>query len=192
MHMTPKRAIATVLALLLLPAVDLLASGRVGFYGLVEKVVFEPSEQAPERIQIWGTFAYANTRGGGADDGSVSSVQKGYLYFKLPPAGDPTLQAAKREWLDLKTVAGTGQAIGFGNWMYTGFFQELKPGVRSDSLVEFSAGRRTTADLRVRPASEPPAAPATYQTNVGIIKLASQGSLAGVVQQLKTTAASSK
>jgi len=35
---------------------DLFASGRIGFYGIVEKVVFEPNETAPERIQIWGAF----------------------------------------------------------------------------------------------------------------------------------------
>ena len=35
------------------------ASGPVGIYGIVQRVVFEPSERAPERLQVWGAFAYA-------------------------------------------------------------------------------------------------------------------------------------
>jgi hypothetical protein len=37
------------------------ASDPVGVYALVEKVVLEPNEKAPERIQIWGAFSLAST-----------------------------------------------------------------------------------------------------------------------------------
>ena len=47
---------ALVCGLLLLKRVDLCASDRLGIYAIVEKVVFEPSESAPQRIQIWGAF----------------------------------------------------------------------------------------------------------------------------------------
>ena len=41
-------------------AAHLTASGPLGIYGIVEKVVFEPNEAAPERIQVWGAFTYVN------------------------------------------------------------------------------------------------------------------------------------
>src|SRR5437899_4725364 len=46
-----------VAGVLLFAAADLIASGPVGIYAIIEKVIFEPNEQAPERIQIWGAFA---------------------------------------------------------------------------------------------------------------------------------------
>jgi hypothetical protein len=39
--------------------------------------------------------------------------------------------------------------------------------------------------LRVRLSSEAPAAPAAYQTNAGIVRLAADGSHAAIVKQLK-------
>jgi hypothetical protein len=179
-------SVAVVLSLA--AAVDLVASGRVGVYGIVEKVVFEPSEQSPQRVQVWGVFAYANTLGGGSDEGAVSSARRGYLYFKLPEPYDPTFETVKREWRDLTAVAGTGQAIGFGHWGYIGSFAGLDPNTRSGSppyILEMYPGRGVQTDLRVRPASEPPTSPATYQTNAGIVRLSPQGSHANVVADLK-------
>src|ERR1700722_9727153 len=103
-----------VLVILLVGIADLSASGLVGVYGIVEKVGFEPSEKAPERIQIWGVFAFVN---GGVDGAGTSKPQRGYLYFRLPFSGGIDDQlAVKTEWADLKAVAGTGQAVGFGSW----------------------------------------------------------------------------
>jgi len=33
------------------------ASGPAGCYAIVEKVVLEPNDKAPERVQVWGVFA---------------------------------------------------------------------------------------------------------------------------------------
>jgi hypothetical protein len=52
--------------------------------------------------------------------------------------------------MDLKAMAGTGQAIAFG---------------------DFDA----TAGVRLRPASEKPTAPEAYVTNVGIVRLGGRG-----------------
>lgn len=38
------------------------ASGAIGIYGIVERVVFEPDERTPTRVQVWGAFAYADGR----------------------------------------------------------------------------------------------------------------------------------
>jgi hypothetical protein len=97
------------------------------------------------------------------------------------------IETIKKEWADLQSVAGTGQAIAFGKWGYIGGFGGLQPdtrGTRPPYILESSPGNPQT-DLRVRPASEAPAGPAQYQTNAGIVKLAETGSHAAIVQQLK-------
>ena len=101
-----------VVGVLLFGAADLIASAPVGLYGIIEKVIFEPSEQAPERIQIWGAFAVVD--GGLTRPGATSKPLRGYLYFKLPDGSAQEQAAAKTEWTDLKTVAGTGQ----GHWFW--------------------------------------------------------------------------
>jgi len=173
-------------AIVLLEGIDLLGSGPVGIYGIIEKIVFEPNEAVPERLQVWGAFAFVD--GGPARDGAVSPVKRGYLYFKLP--GDAAKQSTvKIEWADLKSVAGTGQAIGFGNWGYIGSFSGLESRTPSSSgppyFLELYPGGGQQTDVRVRPASEAPATPAVYQTNAGIVKLPEQGSHAQLVKQLK-------
>jgi hypothetical protein len=158
------------------------ASGALGIYGVVEKVVFEPSEAAPERVQVWGAFAYVD--GAGRQGLTVSPAKRGYMYFRMDPA---QADAIKKEWADLKSVAGTGQAIGFGQWFYIGRFPSLQPDTRSDMppyILERAPGNPQT-DLRVRPEAEKPANPALYHTNAGIVKLSDSGGHAEIVKQLK-------
>src|SRR5438552_4109754 len=71
-----------VVGVLLFAAAELIASGPVGIYAIIENVIFEPSEEAPERIQIWGAFAVVD--GGLTRPGATSKPLRGYLYFKLP------------------------------------------------------------------------------------------------------------
>jgi hypothetical protein len=172
-------------ALLLLVAANLFGSGPVGIYAIVEKVVLEPNELAPERIQVWGAFAFFDD-----PQQSVSAAKRGYLYFKLPAgATGSTLEAVRREW-DLKSVAGTGQAIAFGRWGYTGGFNGLQSDARSSTttnppyILSPDAGRPTT-DVRVRAETEALNPPATYSTNAGIVKLAAEGNHASIVKQFK-------
>ena len=171
--------------LLLFVSVDLIASGPVGIYGIVERVIFEPNERSPERVQVWGAFAFVE--GGVTTPGATSMPRRGYLYFKLP-SGNRQL-AAKAEWADLKAVAGTGQAIGFGNWGLIGNFSGLDSRSAGSNgfpyFLELFPGGGSQTDVRVRPASEPPINPAVYSTNAGIVKLADQGSHAAIVKQLK-------
>ena len=89
------------------------ASGPIGIYGIIDKVVFEPNEKSPERIQVWGAFAYVD--GGANRDLGVSPAKRGYLYFKLPENGSATEAMAQKEWADLKSTAGTGQCLGLGS-----------------------------------------------------------------------------
>lgn len=180
-----------VLVAVLLASTLVVASGRIGFYGIIEKVVFEPNETAPERIQIWGAFAYVD--GGASANTAVSAVKRGYLYFRLRSGvsgftSDAQAEQRKKEWNDLKAVAGTGQAVGFGSYGYIGTFGVLEPGgvaAPPSFLFENRPSGGDRADLRVRPADETPSNPATYQTETGIVKLSEAGSHAAIVRQLK-------
>lgn len=179
------------IGVLVLGTASLFASGRIGFYGIVEKVVFEPSEAAPERIQVWGAFAYVD--GGASSNFAVSTARRGYLYFRLKSdipgfTSENEVEVKKKEWADLKAVAGTGQAIGFGSWGYIGGFGVLQPDGTAPEpsyLYERKPSGGAQADLRVRPATEAPSAPATYQTETGIVRLSETGSHAAIVKQLK-------
>jgi hypothetical protein len=83
------------------------ASDPVGIYALVDKVVLEPNEKTPERAQVWGTFCFAEGRGDG-----YGQPKRGYLYYKVNPEND---DVSRKEWADLKMVAGTPQIVAFGN-----------------------------------------------------------------------------
>lgn len=157
------------------------ASDTIGFFGIVEKVVFEPDRATPERVQLWGAFAYANVSPRSA---SASRARRGYLYFRLPaPASAADIAIVRTEWRDLASLAGTGQAVGFGSWAYVGTFP-TEPAVRPELWMGLVSGG-PSMDLRVRPASETLANPATYATNIGIVKLAADGSHKEIVAALK-------
>ena len=187
----PTASVVAALVVTLAATASVRASGMIGIYGIVERVVLEPNATAPERIQVWGAFAYVD--GSQARSVVASTAKRGYLYFKLPGsetgyATDAHIAAIRREWTDLKSVAGTGQAVGFGRWLYIASFGALQPDVRPvpPSVILENVPRGGSAiDLRVRPSTEPPTAPATYQTNAGIVKLSDTGSHASVVRALK-------
>lgn len=144
------------------------ASGPAAVYAIVEKVVLEPSDTSPMRIQVWGVFAIADDKPGLG----YSAPQRGYMYFSLPLPEDqqvlrgarvPSQQVALTEWADLKRIAGTGAAVAFGersNW--TG---------------------------RVRKPSETPALPEKYPVYNGITQLPVTDSVGpAVILRLKEAA----
>lgn len=81
------------------------ASDPVGIYAFVDKVVLEPSDSSPERIQVWGGFALADGYGY-----KYAPAQRGYMYFTVKPGEE---EICKKEWNDLKSVAGTAQIVAF-------------------------------------------------------------------------------
>lgn len=102
MKRTPWLAVAA----LLLTAVAARASDPIGIYAVIDKVVLEPQEGSPKRAQVWGVFRLA---AGGGD--TYAAPVRGYLYYGLTPGKE---EACRREWADLKKVAGTGQCVGLG------------------------------------------------------------------------------
>jgi hypothetical protein len=113
------------------------ASDPVGIYAAVERVVLAPSETAPERVQVWGVFALADR----SHPDNYHEPVYGYLYYNADEKPD----LARREWADLKGVAGTGQAVAFGS--------------------------RYKDKGRVRKATEKPAAPDAYPVAMGVTKV---------------------
>jgi hypothetical protein len=161
----------------------------VQIYGIVERVVFEPNEKAPERIKVYGAFAflYTNQEPVSSNAGPYAP-HKGYLYFKLPPVSredsqELTQATAKREWADLKAVAGAGQAIMFGAW--SSGWLGLASGSRTDS--GFVSARNTKEALRVYSEKERGTDPITYTMDTGIVKMPSHGKFARLHTQLQET-----
>lgn len=104
--MTKRRfGLGTIGMTLVLTAV-LQASDMVGIYAVVEKVVLEPSDTAPQRVQVWGAFALADGRGS-----TYQAPQRGYLYYTCP-SGQESI--CRNEWADLKSLAGKKTGVGFG------------------------------------------------------------------------------
>jgi len=157
------RTVALVLAAVVAAATTGSASGPIGVYGIVEKVVFEPNDKNPERIQVFGAFVHVE----GFTARLASSAARGYMYFRVPPARE-SAELVRAEWADLKAIAGTGQAVAFGRWGWS------------------SINRARQSELRVRPTTEAPSAPADYWTDSGIVKLSATGGNADIVKQLKT------
>ena len=151
-------------AMLIFTAATLRASDPVGVYAIVQKVIFEPSDTAPQRILIWGVFAFADTARVGD---FYTKPQRGYLYFSLPKGKEST---ALKEWADFKAVAGTGQGIAFGTRHYPMLVK-----VRPDSE---------------KPASPDSYAPDSYFANgIGVTKVnpvsGYQDNMTDIISQLK-------
>ena len=142
----------TVVALLALSGAAR-ASDPVGIYGLVEKVVLEPSADKPERVQVWGTFALA-VPGRGEE---YSKPAPGYLYFSVTPGKE---DQCRKEWADLKKVAGTDQCVAFG-----------------------SRYKKASA---IHKADEKPKDPVQYPVGMGVVKLSDSQPMA---KALKAAAA---
>jgi hypothetical protein len=99
-------------------AQSLQASDPIGVYAVVDKVVFAPKTDSPETVQVWGVFALAEGRGE-----TYSAPKRGYLFFKVDPEKP---DVTRKEWNDLKEVAGSRQCVGFGNR-----YPKQKPTVRA-------------------------------------------------------------
>jgi hypothetical protein len=84
------------------------ASVPLGVYAVVDKVVMEPADTEPQRVQIWGTFALWDGKPGLG----YRAPERGYLYYGC---SREQIGICRNEWADLKSMAGTGRMIGFGS-----------------------------------------------------------------------------
>ena len=117
------------------------ASDPIGVYALIDRVALEPNAENPSTIQIWGVFAMSPRRPGN----DYLPAQRGYLLYAVNRKNE---HATHAEWADLKTLAGTGEAVGFG-----GRYQE---------------------NGRVRRGNEAAANPDIYPLGFGLVKVFSK------------------
>jgi hypothetical protein len=122
------------------------ASDPIAVYARVDRVVLAPNPETPQTIQVFGVFSLATPE----NPNDYRAPARGYLYFKI--AGEEAL--ARREWSDLKAVAGTQQIVGFGNR------RQLQP--------------------RLRTEGQAPDAPDAYTTGMGLAKVRSNTDYAPV------------
>jgi hypothetical protein len=128
------------------------ASDPIGVFGKIDKAVLSPSEDAPETIQLWGSFCLADKK----DRDSYQAPQKGYMLFKVP---SEKAEVARKEWKDLKAVAGTGEIIGFGS--------------------------RYALNATVRKANDKPEKPEAYPVGFGLVKANQRSSSYGPIKALQ-------
>lgn len=114
------------------------ASDFTGLYAVIDKVVFEPSESAPAQVQIWGAFALSD----GQKGSNYKPAEKGYLYYTCEQGKE---SICRKEWADLKSVAGASTGVGFGY--------------------------RYAPTGRVRKADEKPTSPDVYPIQAGVVKV---------------------
>ena len=84
-------------------------NGGAGIYAIVDTVTFEPNNISPERIRISGLFAVPVRM----SSGDYAPPKRGYLYFRTVPGRE---QAARKDWASLRSVAGTGEVVGFTDY----------------------------------------------------------------------------
>ena len=125
------------LAALIAGGIVIHASDRVAVYAKVDRVVLEPNSEAPNTIQIWGVFSVAQRN----NPNDYLPAAKGYLYYTV----SGNAYVVRREWSDLKRVAGTGELVAFGS--------------RWDGVP------------RLRQANDPPAGPDRYSINTGVSRV---------------------
>ncbi len=115
------------------------ASDQTGIYALIEKVEIEPAEGQAERIRVHGVFALPKS----TSTDEYGPPVRGFLYFSLPKEKQDN---ARKEWADLKKLAGSGDAIAFGS-------------------------RRSLPMLKVRSDSDTTKDAVAYPLDVGLTKL---------------------
>jgi hypothetical protein len=109
--MKPVLLLVAVSALLLLlpPNSAVAKNAGIGIYAIVDQVTFEPDASSPNFVRISGVFVVPVPM----SSGSYRSPQIGFLYFRIATGRE---QATRRDWSELKALAGSGKVVAFGQY----------------------------------------------------------------------------
>lgn len=107
------------------------ASDRTAVYAKIDRVEIEN-----DSARIYGVFAAAKPN----DGRDYLAPVRGYLYFKIGSNAEMT----RKEWNDLKQVAGTSELVAFGRRPFT---------------------------ARIRKADEKPENPDPYTVDTGVVRV---------------------
>jgi hypothetical protein len=83
------------------------AGGPPPVYVVVDKVVLEPSTDAPDRIKIHGSFVRLEN----AEGYKYGKPVEGYVYLSIAPGKEA---ASRAEWAKWQKTAGTGKVVAVG------------------------------------------------------------------------------
>jgi hypothetical protein len=78
----------------------------IGIYGVIERLTFEPSSEAPTLVRISGVFVVPVP----VSSGEYRAPQRGYIYFRARLGLE---EECRRDWSAFEKAAGTGQVVGF-------------------------------------------------------------------------------
>jgi hypothetical protein len=81
----------------------------LGIYAIVDQVTFEPNGSEPNCVRIAGVFIVPFRM----SSGGYQKPRRGYLYLKVAPGAE---QASRKDWNELKTIAGSGNVVAFGQY----------------------------------------------------------------------------
>ena len=105
-----------------------LAGGPPPVYVVVDRVVLEPSAEAPERIKIEGSFVRVED----AREYKYGKPVEGYVYLSLDAS---KAKESRAEWAKWQKAAGTSKVVAVGSCNRAGAFTTVpirKPGERAD------------------------------------------------------------
>lgn len=85
---------------------DVRAGGPPPVCMAVDKLVFEPNENTPVRIQIWGSFALLND-----SKDTYGKPVRGYLYYSVAPGKE---DESRKEWAKLKKLVADRRLVSYG------------------------------------------------------------------------------
>jgi hypothetical protein len=110
--MRPAMTLVAAALLLSLISTSLVAkNATIGIYAVIDEVTFQPDGASPNSIRISGIFVIPEPM----SSGMYKSPERGYLYFRIRPGME---EATRKDWNQLKSIAGTGQVVGFAQyWM---------------------------------------------------------------------------
>lgn len=121
------------------------ASDWVAVYARVDKVILEPGPDAPTTIQVWGVFSLARPN----DRNDYLPPARGYLFFEVADKQD----VARKEWADLRQMAGSGQIVSFGSRsdLHARLRQAAEPAQHPDPYVVGSGLTRVRGNTEYSP-----------------------------------------
>ena len=101
-----KTACVTALLIAMALSTEVKAGGPPPVCMVVDKIVLEPDEKAPTRIQVWGTFIFCK------DNATYDRPVSGYLYYTAAKGKE---DACRKEWAKLQKLVADKHIVAWGS-----------------------------------------------------------------------------
>lgn len=141
--------VAAAAFLLLLPLHPVVAKNvSFGIYAIVDQITFEPEGVSPNFVRISGLFVVPPLPIGVYRNCKIEGYMcplRGYLYFRITPG---TEAATRRDWSEIKSFAGSGKVVGFGQyWIPNPNDPQGNPHHKIEVKVHAESGGPTAPDF---------------------------------------------